>query len=244
MNAYSRYSLVAWLFCCFIGTTKAFAAEHKVVFVTEDLFPLQFQRAGVIQGLSTKLVKEAAERAKLDYEIHLYNWTRAYNLAKKTKNVCIFSIVKIPEREKEFIWIGELIKLKAQLFVHSQREDINIETLQDAKPYGVMAVDKDVVHQYLHGKGFVSGTDIYLASSREHMLGVAVSKKNSPLLLFDQFLFKHWAKQQGIDDTLLKPVLHIKDLDSTHYLACNPETDSNIISGLRNTLSIGFTKSN
>ncbi len=88
----------------------------KVNVVTEDAYPFQYIKNNKIVGPTTDLVKKLLTEAHVDYEINMYPWARAYNLALSKPNTIIYSIARTKEREDKFLWIGSLMQLKYALY--------------------------------------------------------------------------------------------------------------------------------
>ena len=73
---------------------------------TENWPPLNFENGGKITGFTTDIVREIQRRTKIKGEIKLLPWKRAYFNALNKKNALIYSIVRNPQREGLFRWVG------------------------------------------------------------------------------------------------------------------------------------------
>ncbi len=131
------------------------AHAQEITVVTEEFPPFNYTEDGEVKGQSTEIVKAALEKAGIKAEIRIYPWARAYKMAEERKNVLIFSIMKTPARENLFKWIGPVAKAPdAFLYKLTKRTDIQIQSLDDAKPYIIGTVSEWSGHQKLKKSGF------------------------------------------------------------------------------------------
>jgi polar amino acid transport system substrate-binding protein len=125
----------------------------KVNVVTEDAYPFQYIKNNKIVGPTTDLVKKLLTEAHVDYEINMYPWARAYNLALSKPNTIIYSIARTKEREDKFLWIGSLMQLKYALY---GLENITISptaAITELNNYKIGVVRLSAIHQYLKSHG-------------------------------------------------------------------------------------------
>src|ERR1035437_4785529 len=74
--------------------------------VTEDT-SYSFLKEGKVIGSATAVVELRLKQACFsNYQISLYPWARAYDMALKEPNVLIFLIARTPAREQQFKWAG------------------------------------------------------------------------------------------------------------------------------------------
>jgi len=64
--------------------------------------------------------------------IQLLPWRRAYRMDLSRENTIIFSLVRSPERESFFHWMGPVHSLNGYLIALSTWDDIQLNTLDDA----------------------------------------------------------------------------------------------------------------
>ncbi|MGL6041304.1 MAG: substrate-binding periplasmic protein, partial [Deefgea sp.] len=107
---------------------------------TENLPPLNYEENGIAQGYSVELLQAIANEAGMKINIQVMPWARAYQTALVTPNALLFTLVRNPERENLFLWIGPIAKRKVFLFKLSQRNDITVAELSAAKKYRIGAV--------------------------------------------------------------------------------------------------------
>ncbi len=121
--------------------------------VTEET-SYSFLKDGKVVGSATEVVELSLKQAGLsDYQISLYPWARAYDMALKEPNVLIFLIARTSARELQFKWAGEIMKIQFH-FYRLKGRNIVVKNLQDARNFNIGVMRDDVRHQYLKEKGF------------------------------------------------------------------------------------------
>ena len=99
-------------------------AQEPILIVTEDLPPLQIVNNGrVVDGLAYQKVKRLVDSAELKVNWLVAPWSRAYNMALTKPNILLFSIVRTPQREDLFTWIGQLFVMDLYLVSLKSKKD-------------------------------------------------------------------------------------------------------------------------
>ncbi len=128
----------------------------NLVVVTEERPPLNYvNEQGELVGDATEMVKSVLAEAGIYFDIQLYPWARAYDIALNKPNTLIYSIRKIKQRESLFHWICPIIpSLKENFYRLTARNDIIIHSLEHAKLYTLGVVRDDFTHQKMNELGF------------------------------------------------------------------------------------------
>ena len=106
---------------------------------------------------------------------------RAIGMAEQQENVLIFSIARIPEREKRFQWIGPLFPFSESLYKLKTRKDIQLTTLKEAMQYQTGVIRGYAVHELLKREGFADNIHLQLAKDQEQNLRKLFSGKTDLL---------------------------------------------------------------
>ncbi len=142
---------VFWFWMLTLG---AAAAHAQTIDAVTETTPYTYVADGKVVGTATQVVELTLRRAGLTgYQVHLYPWARAYDLALKEPNVLIFLIARTPARERQFHWAGEIMKIEYHLY-RLKSKPLDIGTLESAKAYTIGVMRDDVRQQYLRAKGF------------------------------------------------------------------------------------------
>lgn len=213
-----------------------FAQSQQITFVTEDLPPLQIeQRSGQPTGALVELIQLVIKEANIDAEIKAYPWARSYELALKTPNTFIFSMLRSEEREAKFIWIGELFTIRSYLAALKSRTDIKINSIEDAKKYTVSSIRHDLAESYLLKKGFTPNKNLYVSSKYPILWGALYSGRTD-IAFTNSIVWRHELEVTGLNPKELAIVYEIPDFASELYLAANLKTDKSLIKKIISSL--------
>lgn len=213
-----------------LATTPALALD----ITTEINPPFNYQEGTSIAGISTEILLEMGRRADVPMQLQLLPWARAYQSALSLPDTCVYSTVRLPERETLFKWIGPLSTNKWALFAKS---DFNkkIQTIEDAKAYRIGGVTMDAKAAYLKSIGF------------PHIDLVGDDHLNRAKLLagrIDLWISGLYKTETSSNRNGIKPVLVVREVE--YYLACHPDTSEPTLSALRRALQAmhkeGFVK--
>ncbi len=80
--------------------------------------PYHFTQNGQTVGIATDFLRAACSAAAIDCKIVILPWARAILLAKTQANTLVFSIVRRPDLEQDFLWISPVITEGMWLFGH------------------------------------------------------------------------------------------------------------------------------
>lgn len=194
---------------------------------TESSPPSAMMGEHGVSGFATEKIRMIMERSGIDYDIEMLPWQRAYTLAQKAPNTCVYSTTRVREREAAFKWVGPTHENDWTLFGRADR-DYKIGSIEDARKYRIGAYNGDVRSEALIAEGFnVDTVQDKLANPRKLMVGRidlwASSMRVGTALVADN----GWAGQ-------IVPVLTFKRTEL--YLACNPSVPDALIAKMNAAL--------
>ena len=238
MKKFGTIALVSTFLCsCIINFSiivQAHAQDGKadsarsLHLVTEEYPPLNMSRDGIITGLATELIRLAAYENNIKLKIEMLPWKRAYYIAKNRPTVCIYSTWRTAEREDHFTWIGPLAK-DAWSFYAPKDAYIKISSLKDTYRYRVGGIDGWAFTQYLQ------------QNEHPHLDLIAVEDETNARKLqtsrIDLWATGRISGQQIIKDQKIsnfEEVFAVREIGL--WLACNPQTNPDIIHDLQKTL--------
>lgn len=190
------------------------ATASLLMLYTENYPPYSItDSSGRIDGPAVKKVEEIMHRARIEFVIQSLPWARAYAYAKQSENACVFSAVRLPEREGDFFWIGPIFE-SYQMAIFGRADDTR-------KPKGL-----DELHGTVLGSYSKSAVGEYLKANGFNVDFSSNDFLNPQKLLLHRF--DYWAadkshglallRQQGLSNKIV-PVMEFKR--SEMYLACN-----------------------
>lgn len=198
---------------------------------TEDLPPYQIKkRNGEITGFSAELVRALLQRAELKANIRMVPWARAYNSALKQKNTLIISMVRTPEREGLFHWIGQVDKLEYYFYRLSNRQDIQLRSFEQAKKYRIGVGANSFEYEKLTYLGFP-----YVVSVPTYNQLMAMLKANRYDLFFSaDRTFKGMLENSNSNPDSFDTAFHISSINQQMYIAMNKSSNPQLVKRLTN----------
>ncbi|MDP7593054.1 MAG: transporter substrate-binding domain-containing protein [Litorilituus sp.] len=227
------------LLCLFDKHCLAF--QNKVTLVTEHLPPYQIvdNNTFSVTGFATEMVLEVVERSAIEYDLQAYPWVRTYNLALKKSNHCIFSLARLPSREKLFTWIGRITE-KNNTVIWSLKSNNNakqIKKIEDLKHYVTAVTRNDASHTGMLNLNLIENKNLYVLHHTQSLIKLLVERPEIDFIVADDITIPYRAKLAGISMDLLKRVIELKNLPLNFYLACNIKSDKVIIEKLTKSLA-------
>jgi polar amino acid transport system substrate-binding protein len=157
--------------------------------------PLVYEENGEVYGVAPEVVRAIQAELGDTNPLVVMPWLRAYELTKSGNRHALVAIVRIPEREKLFKWVGPVFS-EGDYFFQKRGANLNIRTLDDARRAARIAVRRDgYTHQALQAEGFVN-LDVgpsYESSYKKLVQG------RVDLVLMGERTYYYMVKQAGLD---------------------------------------------
>lgn len=125
------------VFLCFALSINAAGAADIIGYADESP-PYQFTKNGAATGFAAELLMAGCLKAKLSCEVRITPWARAYALVEQTPNTVLFSVVRRPEREREFLWLSPILSESVWAFGRSDSPQIHSIAELKTKRIGVV----------------------------------------------------------------------------------------------------------
>jgi polar amino acid transport system substrate-binding protein len=210
---------------------SANAEEIKVV--TEEWPPYNYTENGEITGVVTEIVKATLDKAGIKTTIQVYPWARAYMMAAEEKDILIYTIFRLPERESLFHWIKlDGISTEMYLFSPKSRPDIVITSLEDAKKYKIGVTRETSTHVFLLSKGFEEGVNLFPVKSEvQNALKADPKFKRIDLTTGDRLSLAMWLKKSDLPSDYWKQQAFLFKED--FYMAFGKKTSDETVERVR-----------
>lgn len=208
----------------------AFAATPAaaLTFVTEEAPPYNFTEGGKVTGLSTQVLQEAARRAGVPVKVEVVTWEQAYQRAQARADTCVYSTVRLENRERLFRWIGPIASNRWGLFAKTGFA-VPLKTLADARGLRIGAVKNDAKVDFMRNEGASSIREADKDTDNPGRLALPKTDPNAiDLWVTGEATAKDMAAKAGVKE--IKQVLVVRKQDL--YLACNPRTDKETLAKL------------
>ena len=225
------YKLLALLF---ILSCHCLSNTTDITIVTEQYPPYNYQEEGVIKGMSSQVVQAVLHELDLEVPIKIYPWARAYRLASTQKNVLIYSISRIPQRETQFKWVGVIAPISFSVLALKKRDDLKIHYLQDLQPLKIGTVLGDALDQYFTKKGF---KHLMKSNSQKMAMKVFLAGRSDVWPTSTQ-AGTYLLKSAGLSPTeMVREVLVLEDFSAgNQYMAFSLKTDDSLVNHFKEAL--------
>jgi len=217
------------------------AAALEISALTESLPPLNYEVDGKVVGFSSELLDLMAKEAELPITKQVLPWSRAYDMVGRHSNTLIYSLARTPERETLFQWVGPISSRRILLYKLSDRTDISIRTLDDARAYRIGTTRESAAAKSLIKLGFainglqdVPGPGLDLAAHDESNMKKFIAKR------FDLLVSLDWAAAYNARNAGLGPddlqAVWVLDESLSYWYGLNPATDPEVAKKLNAAL--------
>jgi polar amino acid transport system substrate-binding protein len=202
--------------------------------VTENFPPYNFQVADEARGLSSEVVQAVLKQINLQVSIEFYPWSRAYETAQAEKNILIYSIARIVEREALFHWVGTIAPYRTSLFKLKLNKSILVNSIAQAKKYEISVSSDDVISTYLQRHQFPS-----LKTVGSDILSIRLLANNRiDLIASDEASFYHRLQDEGLDASLFERVFRFDEISDQLYMAFSLSSDIDLVTAFRDGLEV------
>lgn len=208
------------------------AQAVDIVALTESVPPLNYEQDGKVVGFSSELLDLMAKEADIPIDKQALPWSRAYDMVSRQANTLIYSLARTPEREALFQWVGPISERRILLYRHRDRPDINLKSLDDARPYRIGVARDSASAKALIKQGFaINGLQDTLGPGLDLGTNDELNMKKFMARRFDLLVSLDWAaaynaKNAGLQPDELQPVWVLDDTLSYWYgvnLATDPD---------------------
>ncbi len=231
--------MIAAVYLCLtpiLLTVSHAAPSIDLQIVTEDLPPYNYKDGSEVKGVATEVVQALLDELGLQTDIRVIPWVRAYLMALKQPNVLIFSIVRTPEREALFHWVGKVSTAQSYLFKLATRQDIQLTSLDDARPYRIATWREDVREQYFVSQGFVRGKQLDSSGSPKQNIQ-KLMKRRIDLVAASDLSFYYLLRQLNYDSRQFAKAFKLEAVSLPFYIALSKKTDPALVETFKNALN-------
>lgn len=130
------------------------AGAQPIEALSEDS-SYSYMHEGKVEGPGSQVVTAVLTEAGLsDYRLGIYPWARVYDRGLREPDILLYPLLRTPEREMQFKWVGLLDVVVPALYRLRSTTGVRVATLQEARNYSVGVVRDDYRETYLRDEGF------------------------------------------------------------------------------------------
>lgn len=200
---------------------------------TEALPPLNYEESGRVAGFASELLREMAAEAGHTLQLEVMPWMRAYRTVKQQPGSALYSIVRNPEREALFKWVGPIAPRRIEVYALASRQDVAIRQAADLPRYrhGVLA-SSSAASQLLQ-LGLPAANLEYGHSDEVNLKKLLLGRADTVVMLNWAM---HWQlRQQKVDPARIRTVWTL-DQRYQYWFAFNKDTDPALLRSLQQAL--------
>ncbi|MCV2367997.1 substrate-binding periplasmic protein [Roseateles oligotrophus] len=173
-------------------------------------------------GYAFELAQDLLARAKLPATFEFNSWARVILRSRNEGHVLVPAIVRLPERESLYSWLGQIATRRGTLFRLKTRPEIKLESINAATAYRIGVVKDDVSERELVALGLDATQHLDRSADHASLLRRFFAGRTD-LMALNAALAPALLKQYGFDPGLIEPVL--KFSESRPSIALSLPTD-------------------
>ncbi|WP_088330681.1 transporter substrate-binding domain-containing protein [Lacimicrobium sp. SS2-24] len=231
-----KFVTLSLLLC--LGWMSHTATAERLLFVAEDLPPYHFiNQQGEKDGALYEIVKAMIEQSDIQADVHFTPWARAYDMSLTQSDVIMISVLKTPVRQKQFQWIGEIYRSEAFFVKLKRRQDVQVDSLAQARHYVVGTIRGYGAEQYLRRNGFSETRQNLALSVEYHQLWGMLFKGRIDLLFTNTIGLEVEVPKAGFDPDKVEKAYAVVDFPDELHLATGLKTSPKVVKRLSEALS-------
>lgn len=230
---FNASSLLLLLLIVFSLQAPAKPNDGIIRIVTEHLPPYQISRNNdLIGGSVGKEVSELIDIVLPTSKVDVMPWARAYEIALHQPNTLIFSLVRTPEREDKFIWIGKVAHVTTRLISLRDTDIDPVDNLEDLSNIQIGVKRQDAVANFLNQNGFEFERELVEIVNTISTMKM-LERHRIDAIPANRHIIQYYCKKTGCETSDFKTIYTFKGLSEEFYLAASLGTDPSIIKQLK-----------
>ena len=177
-------------------------AAERLLYMTEEYWPMNFTRDGRLTGLSVDLLKQVwREMGVREQPIHIFPWPRAYEMGHVDPGTVLFAMYRTKGREPDFKWVGPIVRGRTEVFTLRSRH-LGARSLRDLGGWRLAAV-RDVASANILRDAGLAYTGSRTPAPAIRML----ERDRVDAVAMDALQFRHFAARLGCPPGEFKPIM-------------------------------------
>ncbi len=224
--------LFSFITLAFLFVNQASAAVMSLSVVTEEAISLQYRSktTNEMEGPAAAIVEKTIKAAGYDFSTKVLPWARAYKEAESTKNTLIYSMVRTPDREEKFHWLGVLSEPKYYLFALRNSDFSKSNNMTPFKDHRIGTLLNSASYHSLKDNGF---TNLIALNNAKNVFEL-LKRKRVDFITANKRTFQKICAFNSVGCDEIIAVAPIKmPKSSLLYLAINKDSDPKLVSRLK-----------
>lgn len=217
------------IFLVLVLTMSAQANAQKIKAYTEEWPPYNFIRDNQLVGVSTDILRHICMDTKIECDMQMVPWTRAYKTVLETPDTVIYTISRIPVREKQFSWIGPI--LPRSMWIYARAEvAAKIHTLKDIANFRIGAIREEASLSELLEAGVPSSSIQIFNTNTDEMRMLKAGKID--IVANTEIGMQQNQKTFGIAAGVMKRMMKLND-GAALYFGMNLNSNKELVAKLQ-----------
>lgn len=199
---------------------------------TEEWPPYNYSEGDSVKGISTDILRALCETAKLECDIRIVPWARAYRSAISQANTLVYTTARKPSREHDFIWVGPILPRTTWIYVRQGLEQ-RIHDMAELAQHSIGVVRDEAAQQDLVAAGVPESALVVQASNTDvlrMMLGTSVDA------MVDTEVGMQWnLRKVNVSPSAVSKLMKLSD-EGAYYFALNQDSDPVLVRKLQGAL--------
>jgi polar amino acid transport system substrate-binding protein len=195
----------------------------------EDSPPYHYLKNGVATGLATELLQAGCAKAAISCEVVILPWARAHAFASTRPNTILFSLVRRPDRERDFLWLSPI--MTETVWAFGRRDSPPVTRIADLKLHRTGVINGGSAARFLRDAGVPEAAMDRANSIEANLLKLGAGRIDF-IVDTEARLDAEKAKFNIQFETIKVLQLH----EVTTWFAINHQSSSELIRALRSAL--------
>ena len=195
--------------------------------------PLSYEENGRISGFATELLRQMASDAGHSLQLESMPWMRAYRTVEKQPASVLYSIVRSPEREQLFNWVGPIAPRRVVVYGLASRPDVMVRQQQDLLRYRLGVLEESSAVSHLLQLGVPQAQLEYGQSDEVNLKKLLLGRADTVVML--DWAMQWQRQQQQLDPARIRPLWTL-DQRYQYWFAFNKKTDPAVLRSLQQAL--------
>jgi polar amino acid transport system substrate-binding protein len=206
-------------------------AQAKVTVLGEIFRPFSYEEDGQKKGMVTEIVDLLLKDAKIEPDRWIISpWKYVYKHAVDMEDALLYTVVRNPEREKLFHWIGPLSDRNFCLYKLKSRKDIKVESWEDVKKYTVASLEDGAGTKQIESHG----VKIYKTRDLKQAYKMLVNGRSDLYATLDYSLY--FFKRTEKSNLKFEKVWTVNNT-TQYFIALNSKMNKDTVQKIKKTFS-------
>lgn len=214
--------VTAFIAVILVTSRTSIAKANTWLAVTENFPPYNYLKDGAAAGYATELIRHLEAESGIHFMIEVLPWSRAMLLASSKPNVLIYSMLRTPEREPHYHWVGAIDDLSIYMWA-LKREETTTPKPNSLLSYAVSRSLDELNTRMLVEHFGAQAHKIIAVETTEQLIGMLLKARVDRILLAENI----WRKLQTSLPEAQQNKLQRLDLVAQRelYVALSIQTD-------------------